>query len=180
MVMWRSLLLVLMVMFTLTACTDYDIDTFEIHINPGVDTVQVNSTFNDAGATATIEGNDRRVTIIENTIDITKVGTYKIVYQASYRNTVIQATRMVDVVDEEAPQITLNPGIDTIYVGDTWEDSGVSVTDNSKENIHLTVQGTVNTDVAGEYIITYRAEDESGNIATKIRYVNVLPKNSDE
>ncbi len=178
--MWRSLSLLLLFSFVISGCTIYDIETFEITINPGIDTVQVNSSFEDAGATATIEGHQRRVVVIENTVDITKVGTYVIVYQASYRNTFIRATRIVDVVDEIPPQITLRPGIDTILVGETWEDAGVMVTDNSKEDVHLMTSGTVNTEVAGEYIITYTAEDSSGNISEVQRYVNVIEENSDD
>lgn len=44
---------------------------------------------------------------------------------------------------------------------------GVSATDNSKEKIEVTIEGEYNTEVAGEYTLTYKAVDKSGNESTK-------------
>lgn len=57
-----------------------------------------------------------------------------------------------------------------------WEDSGVSATDNYDGDLtnKVIVTGVVNTNEVGEYIITYKVTDSSGNVATIKRYVNVI------
>ena len=78
------------------------------------------------------------------------------------------------VTDQTPPVITLNPGVDTIQLGQTWEDAGASVTDNSGETITIQVSGEVNSNVVGTYVITYIAIDSSGNRASINRHVNVI------
>ena len=77
-------------------------------------------------------------------------------------------------VNQTKPEILLNAGLDTIQVGVVWEDAGATVSDNSGETLTITVAGTVDINTAGEYEITYTAEDSSGNIQVKTRYVNVV------
>jgi hypothetical protein len=90
-------------------------------------------------------------------------------------NNATQRTRTVNVVDTTKPMITMNgPQTITITTGSTFSDPGVVVTDNYSTNLVATVNGTVNTNVAGTYVITYSAIDSSGNSAdTKTRTVIV-------
>jgi len=161
-----------MSVLTFIGC-NVDESVVSISLNPGVDTVEVNSTFTDAGATSTANGNEVDNTVITNTVDITHVGTYEIVYQVEYRNVIKTITRIVSVIDETPPTGTLIAGIDTIRTGDSWVDAGINTDDNSQDTVTVTVSGTVNTNIEGEYHIIYLLEDTSGNQTTITRYVFV-------
>ncbi len=78
------------------------------------------------------------------------------------------------VSDVEPPTITVlgnNPA--TVDVGTAYSDLGAAVTDNVNGNLGVTSSGTVDTSVAGEYVITYTATDQAGNIATSTRTIIV-------
>ncbi len=68
----------------------------------------------------------------------------------------------------------MNLGVDTIKLGEDWQDASVTVTDNSLGEITLTVSGTVDTSTLGTYLITYTATDASGNTSSITRYVTVI------
>ncbi len=160
----------------LSGCFNVEEADVKIVLNPGVDTVEINTTYTDPGATATAKGIRISYTVIENTIATTTLGTYLIRYETTYRGFTKQALRMVRVVDETPPLLALKAGLDTIYEGETWTDAGVIASDNSGLAPLVTVSGSVSNQLAGEYIIRYQAEDASGNQSEIIRYVNVLKK----
>ncbi|MFA7417044.1 MAG: immunoglobulin-like domain-containing protein [Acholeplasma sp.] len=66
----------------------------------------------------------------------------------------------------------------TITVGDEFDPlEGVTAEDDVDGEITLTaanITGTVNTEVAGEYTLTYKVEDAAGNEAEKTRVVTVV------
>lgn len=170
----KLLLILLVLLFILTACGEVDPDQIRFELNPGVDTVEINSTFEDAGVRASYFGLPIQVEIIENTVDMSAIGQYQITYQIDYRGIIKTLTRVVFVVDETAPIGTLNPGIDTVVVGNTWRDASVSTSDNSNEVVSITVTGFVNTNFVGSYMITYTLEDTSGNQSIYYRWVYVI------
>lgn len=139
----------------------------------GVDTVEINSEWVDAGAKIII--NDQESDIVTtSTIDIETLGIYEIVYQYTYLSITYEISRYVIITDQTPPVIELNLGVDTIKVGNIWIDSGVTVTDNSEEEIEVTVNGTVDINTIGTYLITYTATDSSGNSSSGKRYVTVI------
>jgi hypothetical protein len=78
--------------------------------------------------------------------------------------------------DAVAPTIALD-GADPLVVrlGQSYVDPGATVTDNVDATRSITGTGTVNTDVAGNYTVTYSAVDAAGNLATPVtRTVIVL------
>ena len=168
--------LVFILLFTMLGCVidDRDPETLTIELNPGIDTVEVNSSYTDSGAKAFVEGETHDVKIIKNTVDITKVGTYEIIYQTSFKTKTLEITRYVDVIDETPPNVTLNPGIDTITVKSIWTDAGVVVSDNSLLEVQIEIQGEVITDQIGEYQITYIVTDLYGNETRVTRFVSVI------
>jgi M6 family metalloprotease-like protein len=85
--------------------------------------------------------------------------------------------RTIKVVDTQAPTVSFEPNMDTIYVGETWIDNGVNYTDNFSETMDLVVTGEVDTTTPGNYTITYEVTDESGNTTTFVRIVTVHPVN---
>ncbi len=160
--------------FLLTGCFNVDESIVTIVIKPGVDTVEINTAFVDAGATAKANNLSADYEIVENTVDITTEGVYQIVYETTYKGITKQALRMVTVVDETPPVVMLNSGIDTIYKDSLWVDAGVSTSDNSLGTVTIDTEGVVSAEYVGEYLIKYIVSDASGNLTEIIRYVNVL------
>jgi hypothetical protein len=165
----KSFSIVLGALFVLLLSSCLEQGPLEIEINEGVDTISLNGTFSDAFATS----NYGSIEIIHNDVDVTNVGTYRVIYEATSGDQSVQAVRYVVVVDQEPPEITLLPGKDTICQGDPWVDAGVRVTDNSFEAVELDVSGNVNTSMEGRYVITYEATDLYGNVAVSYRHVYV-------
>ena len=170
---YLTLCLTILGLVLLSGCIELS-QTLVIELNPGLDTVDINGHFEDAGATAAIGRRTITVTIIENTVDLTVLGTYRISYQAVDLDQTVTITRIVTVIDETPPVLSLNPGIDTVEAGSDWVDAGVSATDNSNGTISIVVTGEVDTTTPGENAIVYTATDESGNRATITRYVHVI------
>lgn len=52
-------------------------------------------------------------------------------------------------------------------------EQGVSVTDNIDQNPTYTITGYINTNIAGTYNITYRAQDKAGNVSVMTRVIVV-------
>jgi hypothetical protein len=110
------------------------------------------------------------------------IGTYVITYTASDAagNTATPVTRTVNV--EAAPDDTTAPVISltgastiTLTVGEAYTEYGATATDTVDGTVTVTIGGdTVDTGVAGIYIITYNATDAAQNAATQVtRTVNV-------
>jgi len=96
------------------------IDDINFYLNPGVDTITLNSEYEDPGVTAKVFGLKRSTEVLENTVNTNEIGTYYITYSFEYKEFYFELTRIVVVIDETPPVIELNPGIDTIKVGQTW------------------------------------------------------------
>lgn len=159
--------------FLLLGCNDPTVK-LEVVLNPGIDTIEVNTEFVDAGAKATYGRQTPAVPVESNNVDPSKVGTYEIVYTISYQFQTVTIRRIVTVVDETPPSLILNPGVDTIRVGQSWVDAGALGSDNSLESVTITVLGSVDTSVVGDYTITYRGVDASGNSTEIVRIVSVI------
>ncbi len=61
----------------------------------------------------------------------------------------------------------------TIDFGADFEDPGATAKDDEDGEVDVFVEGTVNTEAAGEYTLTYTATDEAGNVGTAKRTVFV-------
>jgi Domain of unknown function (DUF5011) len=147
-----------------------------ITLKKSIDTVNVSTEWFDTGCEA-IDNKDGSVTCIleSSNIDTSKIGEYEVIYKATDSSgNVMGATRKVTVVDETKPTIILNPGIDTIKLGETWVDMGATVTDNFDSEVNYTVSSNVDITTVGEYTIIYTAIDSNGNESMIIRYVNII------
>ncbi len=166
-------LTIILMLFILGGCMTADETDVVIYLNSGIDTVEINSEFIDAGATSKGFGLIVDNEVIFNNVNITELGSYLITYQVEYKNVTKTISRVVNVVDETSPTGTLNSGVDTIKVGSAWIDASVSTEDNSGDPVTIEIIGNVNTNIKGEYIITYLIEDSSGNQNSLVRYVSV-------
>ncbi len=79
-------------------------------------------------------------------------------------------------VSYDAPPVITIVGDTEQYLakGDTFIDLGATAIDANDGASLLVTAGTVDTDIIGEYNITYTAIDDHGNIASKIRKVHVI------
>jgi len=167
-----SFLGLLIALITLASCTPRDIS---VVLNAGDDIVGVNEEWEDAGCTLNINANYAiEMGILSSDLDLTTPGEYRVVYSEEYASEDYTCLRIVKVVDEEPPVVTLNAGIDTIKVGETWEDAGVVVTDNLATSLDVGVSGTVNSNVAGSYEIIYTVTDDYLNTTIITRIVTVI------
>ena len=130
-------------------------------------TIQVGSVYTDAGATAYDDYDGVVAVTVGGSVNAAVVGQYTITYDAidSNGNAAVQVTRTVNVVDTTAPVITLSGSTPvTIEVGSVYTDAGASATDNYDSAVAVTVSGSVNTAVVGQYVIKYDAVDAHGNL----------------
>jgi len=79
--------------------------------------------------------------------------------------------------DTTAPVILLNgDAVMTIELGGMYTEDGATATDDEDGDLTALIitEGTVNTDSAATYIITYSVSDAAGNPASATREVNVV------
>lgn len=147
--------------------------------NPEYNTVLVNGTYEEQGATITVDGIDHteEIKIDTSKLDTTKVGTYHVIYTYPINmNNTKTLYRTINVVDTEAPIIkTLGSEIYTMLINETYEEPGIIVSDNSNENLLDKVEIENNIDNAhpGTYYVKYTVKDSSGNETVKYRTVIV-------
>lgn len=147
--------------------------------------IAVGAVFVDPGYTAVDDVDGiitNQVTKDPPTINTSVEGLHIITYTVSdAAGNVTQRTRKVMVsstitLDQVPPVIKLlgdNP--DTVTVGKSWTDPGCTATDNMDGTITYNVkkEGEVNTQVEGEYTITYSVSDKAGNKTVVTRTVIV-------
>ncbi len=150
-------------------------------------TVKQGDLFTDPGATA-YDNVDGRVNVtVSGAVDTSKVGTYILTYSAKDRaGNTAGVTRTVKVVKKETgnkdttpPVITLRGEKEmTITQGDSFRDPGASAYDNVDGKVNVMINGTVDTNRAGTYKLTYIAKDSAGNTAEATRIVKVIKKDT--
>jgi hypothetical protein len=135
---------------------------------------EAGGSFTDPGATVT-DNVDPTTTIAGvSTVVPGTPGDYTITYNhtdaaGNHATTVI---RDVEVVDTTSPVITLL-GDNPLYVlqGSIYTDPGATATDTVDGNLTAAIVvggNTVDTDVAGTYVVTYNVCDDTGNCAAQV------------
>lgn len=148
-------------------------------------TIEVKTSYIELGATATDNYNTNLTSqIIKNSInvDINTIGSYIVTYTVSDSSgNTTTINRTVNVVDTTSPVITLggaNPL--EVAVGSLYSDpSGTISIDNYDGNISNNIvvnTSSLNTNVIGDYNVTYTSTDSSGNVSTKTRTIQVRDK----
>ena len=140
----------------------------------------INETFKDPGATAT-DNVDASVAVTStSSVDTSKVGSYKVSYDAvdaagNAAATVTRKVKVADLPDTTPPVIVLTGDtVINLNIGETFTDPGATATDNLDKAVVVTTTGLVETDIIGTYTLTYDAIDTAGNkAATTTRIVKV-------
>ena len=134
-------------------------------------TVECHTSFDDPGVTTTDNCAAENVNVTTTgQPNIDQPGTYTVEYtatdsggnQASVQRTVI-------VQDTTKPVIALSGGDMTVECHTSFTDPGATASDSCDTSVPVTVTGTVNVDVPGTYVLTYNAEDDSGNDADSVQ-----------
>jgi hypothetical protein len=147
-------------------------------LGPTTDTLACGSTYTDPGATAT-DVCDTSVTVTSSRSgDPTRPGPFTISYTATddSGNTVTAgAARTVNVEDNAAPVLVLNPASATLECGTDFVDPLGTANDACYGDLtgSIVVEGTVNKMVPSPYTLTYKVTDASNNTATQTRTVTV-------
>ena len=140
-------------------------------------THEVNTVYVDAGATAT-DNHDQSVTVITSgTVDISNLGANVLTYNATDAcgNQAIAKTRIVNVVDQVTPVITIsgdNPLTHPVFA--TYTDAGATATDDYFGDVSVNVVNDVCANVIGTYNVIYSTSDSCGNDISAVRVVNVV------
>lgn len=146
-------------------------------------TVSAGSTFEPMRGVFAYDKEDGNITgkveVLLNNVNTNKAGDYQVVYGVTDRHGK-QTTKKISVkVTNEAPIITATN--QTIEQGDTF-DALAGVTASDKEDGDITsrlkvVNNTVDTDVVGEYEVTYQVTDNHGLTTEKTITVTVVHTN---
>ena len=148
--------------------------------------ITVGDAYADAGATATddVDGDiTANILVGGDIVDVNSAAQYIITYNVSDAagNAAAEVTRTVNVndpVDTTPPVISLiGDAVVELNVGDTYNEAGATATDNVDGDISVNIViggDTVDTNTAGQYIVTYNVSDAAMNAATEVtRTVNV-------
>ncbi len=142
--------------------------------------------FSDPGATAwdACTGDLSAAIEVTGGINTAVPGNYPISYAVQdAEGNRVQTTRIVWVVDNEAPVVTLlGDGAIDIACGDAFSDPGVTAWDicNGDLSAAVEVTGTVDTAASGDYLITYSVRDAARNTAHVTRMVRVVDTEAPE
>lgn len=169
----RKLVFVLVILVVLSLASCQNTPEVLYGMNPGVDTVEINEQWVDAGAYLTVS--DVYLTeFSEDTVDTSSLGEYEVTYSIVHDEIEYTITRMVQVVDQTVPILSILEGVDTIAMNVVWIDGGCTVMDNSGETLICTTESVVDVSTVGVYEVLYTAEDSSGNEGTITRIVTVV------
>ncbi|PKK95029.1 MAG: hypothetical protein CVV60_03405 [Tenericutes bacterium HGW-Tenericutes-5] len=116
--------------------------------------------------------------VISSNVSFNEVGTYQVVLgarDASMNESTITVT--VRIIDTVAPEVYLMHAVDTIFVGDNYNDKGVLTVDVTA--VDILIEGTVDTNTVGTYTLTYTVTDSGGNTTSIKRIVTVLAKEAE-
>lgn len=141
----------------------------QLTVNGGTDPLTLvygQDTYQEPGATATANGKEVEVQI-SGSVDMTKLGTYTIVYKAQYLWKTETVEREVRVVDTTAPVITLQTISGHLTLpGEEYQEEGYTAQDNYDGDITDKVQVRTENDT-----VYYTVKDSSGNETTVERQI---------
>ena len=110
-------------------------------------------------------------------VDTSIVGKKKIVLKIkNYFNNIEKYTYDVDIVDREEPSIDYSDRLSTTEGIEIDLLDGVKASDNSNEEIDVTVEGEYDFNNVGEYELYYVAKDSSGNTTKEKFILEVIKK----
>lgn len=116
-------------------------------------------------------GNKSDVICQKKNLNLKKTGKYEVIFSYKNRNYPL----IIEVVDTIKPEIKETIKLNILVNTEIDLNKGIEITDNSLQKPKITIDSSkLDTTKPGEYIITYIAEDQSGNKNIWKRKVNVI------
>ena len=144
-------------------------------------TLGIYDEYEELGVEAYVKKKDlsKNVLIDSSKVDMNTLGTYEVTYTINYKDKNYVLNRIIEVVDNKAPVLTLI-GNDEIIVkeGNSYNELGCTAVDNYDDKVNEKIQiiNYVNTNVTGLQTVSYFVTDDSGNTSSITRKVIVIPK----
>ena len=142
--------------------------------------------YTDAGATADDldDGDLTEQIVIVNGVDVLSPDTYFVTYNVtdSDGNEAEEVIRSITVIDDIAPIITLTGDSEiTLELGSEYIEAGASAIDNVDGDLTngILITGSVDSNTAGTYTISYDVSDSSGNAANQVSRTIVVNAESE-
>ena len=153
---------------------------FDFYLNDSREyNVKINGIYNDKGATYKYNGETKDAKIV-GYVDTKTVGKYIVEYKTDYNDlNSYNVYRIINVVDIEKSIINLKGNkIIKLYVSEKYNEPGFNVSDNSLEQLNdkVIINGKVNTNKEGKYVINYEVSDSSNNTTNVQRIIYVVKK----
>lgn len=175
-VIFINILIYLVIALTLLVINNYSYPELKL-IGKKEINLSLNEKYTDPGYKI-VPNNKKYKVVVDNNIDESKTGSYEVKYSLQVKNKLINKVRKVNVVDNISPEITLK-GSDNIklYESSDYEEPGFIAVDNYDGDItkNVIVQNDIKEEI-GDYKITYKVEDSSGNKTMVTRNVKILDK----
>ena len=175
----KKLLIAILVIISLFFLTTFILSKLHIITLIGDNDIylNINEEYFENGYKASFLGNKIDNIIVENNIDKTKIGDYKVSYKTKFLFYNIETIRKVHIVDKESPILTLK-GDNYIYLkeNEEYKDEGYEATDNVDGDITDKVEVISNVDNTkiGVYEIIYKVKDSSNNETVLKKQVEVI------
>ncbi len=175
-VIYINILIYLVIALTLLVINNYSYPELKLLGEKEIN-LSLNEKYTDPGYKI-VPNNKKYKVVVDNNIDESKTGSYEVKYSLQVKNKLINKVRKVNVVDNISPEITLK-GSDNIklYESSDYEEPGFIAVDNYDGDItkNVIVQNDIKEEI-GDYKITYKVEDSSGNKTMVTRNVKILDK----
>lgn len=175
-VIYINILIYLVIALTLLVINNYSYPELKLLGKKEIN-LSLNEKYTDPGYKI-VPNNKKYKVVVDNNIDESKTGSYEVKYSLQVKNKLINKVRKVNVVDNISPEITLK-GLDNIklYESSDYEEPGFIAVDNYDGDItkNVIVQNDIKEEI-GDYKITYKVEDSSGNKTLVTRNVKILDK----
>lgn len=140
--------------------------------------LSLNSEYVEEGAKAIIDGEDRtdKIKIDYSDMNTDVIGLHRVRYYFKVNKKEYSIYRNILIIDDIKPEIILNGNsVVNILLGSKYSDSGAKAHDNYDGDItsKIEIESNIDTNKVGEYIITYKVKDSSGNETKTTRKVIV-------
>ena len=143
--------------------------------------ISVNEKYTEMNVKVLVDNQERNELIMLDLskFDTTKVGKSNVTYYILYDNMRYEKVVSVDILDTEAPKITLTGKNITLLIGEKYTEPGYTISDNYDKDLEskIIIKNDIDTSKTGKYEIKYTVTDSSGNTGEASRTVTVKKPN---